>query len=185
MKIAIDAGHGMNNRGTGYDPGAVAEHAGASHAEADIALAYAKTLKFLLANEGVETYLTRVGSADPAPVTARAQRAAAAGCGRFISIHLNASDNAGAHGSETLYRDEVKDRAFAEHLQGALVESAGLRDRGVKRRADLAVLRFAPGPVALVELGFLTNLHDFEYLDERDNRIRICEALASVARAHV
>ncbi|MFA4971853.1 MAG: N-acetylmuramoyl-L-alanine amidase [bacterium] len=180
MKIAIDPGHGMSNRKPGvYDPGAVS----AGQDEATIALQYALTLKYTLVfgNAGMPCFLTRSNHDDPAPVGTRAQRAEEAGCNRFISLHLNSSVKV-ASGIEVLWR-AAKDKPLALALLKALVRVTGFRSRGIKQRTDLAVLRFAPGPAVLIELGFINNPQERAWLLQRDNRIAVCQAIVEAIRA--
>lgn len=153
VKLCIDAGHGQDNRNPGtYDPGAV----GGGLEEADVALEYALTLRAAAAGRGVECWLTRATKFEPCPLATRASRARQTGCTHLVSVHLNHADDSQAHGIETLYRD---DEPFAMRLQSRLVPATGLRDRGAKRRTDLAVLKFN-GIAALIELGFISNAAD-------------------------
>lgn len=178
MKIAIDAGHGMKNRGERYDPGAVVQAAGARFEEADVALAYALALRRALAERGAETFSTRSDRNDPAPVGMRARRAERAGCTHLVSLHLDASADLRARGTTTFFRSVEKDRAFAERLHRAALIATGFPDRGLRQRRDLAVLRFAPGPCALIELGFLTHPEDRAFLQSEAHRLAVCRALA-------
>jgi len=180
MKIAVDPGHGMSNCRAGvYDPGAVAKAAGESFAEADIALKYGLSLKYFLDQEGIGSFMTRTSSADPAYVGLRASRAAKAGCTHFVSLHLNSASEI-ASGLEVLYRDESKDRPLAQRFQDKLVGVTGFRDRHVQKRTNLAVLKFKPGPAALIEFGFINNPAERAFLIDRDNRIAICKAIIDV-----
>lgn len=115
MKIAIDPGHGMGNRRAGvFDPGATKRVGTETFAEADIVLRYGHTLRKLLEDRGISVFMTRTSSADPASVSRRARRAAAAGCTHYVSVHLNAAESSRAHGVEMLFRNEIKDKALAD-----------------------------------------------------------------------
>lgn len=181
MRIAIDPGHGMGNSSAGvFDPGATRRVGTETFAEADIVLRYGHTLRQLLEDNGVEVFMTRTSSADSAAVGRRARRATDAGCTHFVSLHLNAATSAQAHGLEVLIRDEAKDRPLAQQLQTRLLAITGFRDRGVKIRTDLAVLRFRPGPVALIELGFISNDEDRSFVIQGANRDAICRGILDV-----
>lgn len=170
MKIAVDAGHGGSNSLPGkYDPGAVA----GGLAEADIALQWALTGKFMLTRAGLGVWLTRDDDQDAAPLAQRDERARAAGCTHYLSIHCNAG-SWGANGTETFYRDGV-DKAWAEVVQRAALKALGLRNRGVKHeslspRHSLSVMDFV-GPAALLELGFITSLGDRRRMVDRNVRV--------------
>jgi len=181
MKIAIDAGHGMGNARRGvFDPGATAKAGAQDFTEADIVLRYALALGKLCEQSRFEFFMTRGSSTEPAPVGGRAARAGAAGCTHFVSIHLNSSAKPRANDLEVLYRDEKKDRPLAAALQQALLKVTGFRDRGNDRRTDLAVLKFEQGPAALIELGFISNRGDREFLLAEGNRDRVCSAILQV-----
>jgi N-acetylmuramoyl-L-alanine amidase len=178
MKICIDPGHGMSNSKAGvFDPGATKKAGRETFAEADFTLRYGLTLRKLLEAAGREVFLTRTSSADPAPVGGRATRAVNAGCTRFVSLHLNSSGSVQANGVEVLFRDAAKDKALADAIQKALVAATGFNDRGTKERTDLAVLKFKPGAAVLIELGFISNDGDRNFLLDGANRDRICAAI--------
>lgn len=154
--ICVDPGHGMSNVKPGvFDPGAVRTENGFTHKEAHIVLLYGLALRDALRATGHEVFMTRDDNEDHAPVGERARNAERAGCSLLISIHVNSHSGTSAHGVETLYRED-DDKPLAEALNAATVQATGLRDRGVKRRTNLAVLRFK-GRAALIELGFLSN----------------------------
>lgn len=175
-KIAVDPGHGMSNRRPGlFDPGAMHDENGTKFQEADIALRYGLTLRDKLKAAGKNVFMTRDDNQDPAPVGERAGNAQAAACDGFISLHLNDADDDNAHGLEVLYNDDG-DRALAQQLQTALLQASGLRDRKIKQRPDLAVLKFK-GPAVLIELGFIANDNDRETLLNPKKRDAICDAI--------
>lgn len=179
MKIAIDPGHGMSNRQSGvFDPGATHVENGFRHEEATIVLKYGLMLKDVFRAKGHEVFMTRDDAEDHAPVGMRAKNAKNAGCEVFISIHLNDFDDDAANGQEVLYRDS-DDKPFAQELQKALLAITGFKDRGIKKREDLAVLKFQ-GPSALIELGFIANDGNRETLLNPQKRGAICEAIAAV-----
>ncbi len=172
LRVCVDAGHGMANRRAGvYDPGCVS----GTLEEADIALEWAGTLVQALKAHGAEVYLTRTGKTDPVPVGDRARMAANAGCTVLVSIHVNDAESVTASGCETLFSD---DRDFAVTVHRAMARELGLRDRGVKPRSDLAVLKFA-GLACLVELGFIQAEGDMRAVRNRDVRERACDAMAA------
>jgi N-acetylmuramoyl-L-alanine amidase len=178
-RLAVDAGHGRDNRGIGkgYDPGAVA----GGVAEADVALAWALTLRWVLSRKGIAVWMTRDDDRDPDPVSTRDDRAEAAGCDRFLSIHCNAA-NGKATGTETFYRDS-RDEMWAAIVQDAAIDALGLKSRGLKSEASsqhkrLAVFDF-DGPCCLLEIGFIDNAADRARMLSRDVRLAFAEGLAA------
>lgn len=163
-----------------FDPGAQASAGNETFSEADFTLRYGLALRESLQARGVEVFMTRTSSSEDDPLNTRVSRAKAAGCTHFVSVHLNAFDDPSAKGVEVLYRDSAKDKPLAEQLQSQLVAVTGFQNRGVQVRPDLAVLKFADGPAVLMELGFITNTNDRNFLSSGANRRAICEAVASV-----
>lgn len=180
MKLCIDPGHGMGNRNPGgYDPGAVSSGV----AEADIVLAWALTIKHVFAQAGIEIFLTRDDASDITPVGKRDDRAKAAGCTHFLSLHCNAASSMYASGTETFHRNDV---TWAYAIQNAALATLGLKDRGVKlesqsQHARLAVMDF-PGKVCLLEIGFITHSTDRAKMLMRDNRVKFATELLKLWR---
>lgn len=184
MKICIDPGHGMSNRSKNvYDPGATHRENGFMFQEAAIALRYGLTLKDVFRSKGVDVFMTRDDETDHTPVGSRASMAIAAQCQAFISLHLNDFDDDTANGLEVLYRDK-EDKTLAQKLQDALIKITKMRDREIKQRTDLAVLKFS-GTAVLIELGFIANDADREKLLNAQMRDAITQAIASVVIEHL
>ena len=184
MKVCIDPGHGMSNRTLNvFDPGATHTESTTLHKEAEIALKYGLTLKDTFRAKGVSIFMTRDDDTDHAPVGKRAEAAENANCEAFISLHLNDFDDDSANGTEVLYRDN-NDRTLATRIQSAMIGITGLRDRGVKQRTDLAVLKFN-GPAVLIELGFIANDADRKKLLEPQTRSALCESIANTTMNHM
>ena len=177
MKVCVDPGHGMSNKSQNvFDPGCTHTENGFQFRESDIVLKYGLTLKDVLRSRNVEVFMTRDDDTDHAPVGERASNAKNAGCGVLVSIHVNDVEDETANGVEVLYGKNAS-KALAEKMQKALIKITELRDRGVKLRENLAVLRFQ-GPAVLIELGFIANDKDRDVFTNPQIRARICEAIA-------
>lgn len=144
-KIFINAGHG------GSDPGAVSKN---GNKEADITKKVALLLACKLIQYGCNveffqqrTFLTEVSEAENS-----------SNSDLFISIHCNSFDKETANGVEVLYYPtSTKGRECAQLVQDELIKATKLKDRGIKARADLHVLRRTKAVAILVELAFLSN----------------------------
>jgi N-acetylmuramoyl-L-alanine amidase len=184
MKICIDPGHGMSNRQTGiYDPGATHVENGFQFQEAAIALRYGLALKDAFRARQIDVFMTRDDDTDQSPVGTRAAMAKAAGCEAFISLHLNDFDDDTANGLEVLYRDG-DDKPLAQKLQDVLIKVTKMRDRKIKQRTDLAVLKFN-GVAVLIELGFIANDQDRAKLLNAQMRDAITGTIAKIAIDHM
>jgi N-acetylmuramoyl-L-alanine amidase len=182
MKICVDPGHGMSNRRFGvFDTGCTHIENGFLFREADIVLKYGLTLKDVLRARSIEVFISRDDDTDHAPVGMRADNARNAGCDRFISIHVNDADSDNANGFEVLY-GAPKHQGLAQKMQTALLAVLRLRDRKIKLRTDLAVLKFK-GPAVLVELGFIAFDKDRDTMLNPQVREHVCATVADILLA--
>jgi N-acetylmuramoyl-L-alanine amidase len=186
MKIQINAGHGKSVTGS-YDPGAVdgvnpREGDTLHSTEHDIAMDVAERLGNLLRAAGHTTVGPFVESFADA-----VKRASVEKPGVLISLHCNAAVDTTAHGAEVLYYS-AKSLPFAQRTLDAMVRQIngktskwytgeGFRNRGVKRRTNIAVLK-ASCPVILWELGFITNPAEEKRLHNKYYRQAQAQAIA-------
>lgn len=167
QRVLLDPGHG------GRDPGCL----GKTLVEKDVTLAVAQLTAAILRRHGFQVDLTRPDdrARDLEERVALARRLRA---DVFVSIHANAAGSSAVSGVETFiltpegmpstYSDRVNEKArsgntfdkdnmrFGYELQKHAVRRSGADNRGVKH-ANFVVLRDAPCPAALIEIGFLTN----------------------------
>lgn len=153
--IVIDAGHG------GKDPGAVTDDL----YEKEVALKVSLLLQEKLEEEGALVIMTRD---DDTYLTLdeRVEVANRTNADIFISVHANAATNPSANGVETFWNHTLESEAsehLAKNLQDQLLSHMDISDRGVKH-ANFRVIRNTKMPSALVELGFMTNEKDFNYM---------------------
>ncbi|MBQ9087000.1 MAG: N-acetylmuramoyl-L-alanine amidase [Clostridia bacterium] len=167
IKIYIDQGHNPLN------PNAGAE--GNGFREQDIVYRIGTDLADLLrANDEFEVRLSRptpdtqIGSSNSTSLRLRVEDANAWGADYFISLHTNASSIPSATGSEA-FAFSRPSAAFSlgEDLLEGLNAATGLRNRGMKVRTNLYVLRRTRMPSVLVELGFITNPEDANLMVNR------------------
>jgi len=182
MKICVDPGHGMSNRRFGvFDSGCTHTENGFLFREADIVLKYGLTLKDVLRARGVDVFMTRDDDTDHAPVGQRAHNAENARCDSFVSIHVNDADSDEANGFEVLF-GSAKGKKLAQEMQPTLLKVLKLKDRKIKERTDLAVLKFK-GPAVLIELGFIAFDKDRDTMLNPQVREEVCKAIADVLLA--
>lgn len=165
--IVIDPGHG------GKDSGAVGVN---GIKEEDVVLGVAKAILEL--NESLKSpfdiYLTRYGDT-LISLSDRAKLAKRLNADAFVSLHCNHSDDPNAKGVEVYVSNqnsEFSDDAtwLAFQLQSELNKNLGFKSRGVKF-ANFQVLRETAEsvPAVLLELGFLSNVDEVDYLMEQGN----------------
>lgn len=168
LKVALDAGHG------GTDPGAV----NAEWQEKHAALSIIELLRKECLARGWETLVTRPYD-EYIGITRRAEMANEWGADLFISVHLNSAESKSASGIETLRypTKNAKTICLADKVQKQLVKATGFKNRGVKERADLGVLRLTRMPAILCEVGFISNDEEASTLFTHSCQLSIAEAI--------
>lgn len=166
-KIYIDQGHNPENPNAGAEGNGLREQ--------DLTYRTGVELAALLrADPAFEVRLSRptptatLGSSNVTSLQARVRDANAWGADYFISLHANAASSPLASGTEAFVYARGS-RAFGlgiDVLEGIAAET-GLRNRGVKIRPGLYVLRKTAMPALLVELGFISNPNDAALMNER------------------
>jgi N-acetylmuramoyl-L-alanine amidase len=195
-RIVLDPGHG------GKDPGT---HGRAlKQNEKDVVLALAKLLRSELTAKGYQVYLTR--STDKA--VSLSDRPALAGrlqADLFISLHANYVETYSVSGVESFrlcpkgttstYGNNTNSKTrtgnscdrrntrLAYEIQKALTKATGAEDRGVKQ-ASFAVLRDAPCPAALVEVGYMSNSREEKLLASTAYRTKLARGIAQGIAAY-
>jgi N-acetylmuramoyl-L-alanine amidase len=154
LRIAIDVGHGTNNKQPGkYDPGAVSTRNGEEH---KVVLGMGNRLKRNLERLGHNVLLIKdlpLGERGP---TARAWRA-----DLLVSLHLNAF-NRSANGTEVWCNTvfDSRSRRVAKEITSR-VAALGFKNRGVKYTDKYAVLKANKHDV-LVEICFIDSNADMD-----------------------
>lgn len=176
MLVATDAGHGQETSGKRTPPfpdGSVMK-------ENTFNRAVVGYLITELERNGFETVNVAPEMTDTA-LSVRTTRANNAGADIYISVHANAYGSGwnDANGIETLvYRvGDNGQTQLAKLVQAKLIAETGLKDRGVKERTDLAVLRDTKMPAILCECGFMTNIDEAKLLVSDDYRRRVARAI--------
>ena len=166
-KIYIDQGHNPSSFNTGAEGNGLREQ--------DVTYAVGQELAALLRRSGnYEVRLSRnspnevLGNSNASSLRTRVQDANAWGADYFISIHTNASSSPSATGSEAFaFSSPSAAFSLGEDILVGLNRVTGLRNRGMKVRSGLYVLRKTAMPAVLVELGFITNPGDASLMSSR------------------
>lgn len=173
--IVVDAGHGGNDSGT-YSRDFM-------YHEKDMNLSMVQEIKKLLDKEDIKVYYTRTTDRR-LTLNQRVNLANDVEADFFLSIHCNANDERGVHGTEVLYNEKQNDwsvmnsKGFASICLKEVVEEIGLDDRGlVPRSKDVHIVGEAKVPVALVEVGFMSNQGDLNFLTSVDGKQKLAKGI--------
>ncbi|MDQ4058660.1 MAG: N-acetylmuramoyl-L-alanine amidase [Actinomycetota bacterium] len=182
--VAIDPGHGADDRGGG--DGAVIAGRGWGGAgvmtEADLCWDLATRLAERLARQGARVRFTRLEAENP-DSSARAERANEISADIFISLHLNAHTEPTAEGSSTYFwRTSRAGAQLAELIQDEL-RNLGLKDCR-SHAGSFEILRETGMPAVLVEPAYLTNPDDAKRLEDPDFRTAVADSLAVAVRRY-
>ncbi|MDI3280331.1 MAG: N-acetylmuramoyl-L-alanine amidase, partial [Bacillota bacterium] len=164
-------------------------HDGSGLLEKEINLAVARHLHRYLAQRGAKVYLTRNKDTDlshleTVPRTrqgrdllARARLAHRYGAEAFISLHVNFSRNRQERGGIAFYqRDSAKSRLLAALIQEEL-KRVQPENRQTILWGNFFLLRHAPEPAVLVEMGFLSHPVERRLLREPEYWRLLAEAI--------
>lgn len=155
--VVIDAGHG------GDDVGAIEK----GIYEKNIDLQICNKLKDQLDREDFLVYYTRFDDSYPS-VEERVNFANEIKCDLFISVHSNYFDNRSIHGTSVLYNVKDKNTHGSEWLSNIMCsevsKASGTYNKGTVVGNDIHIVRHSNAPVALVEVGFISNDYDFQIL---------------------
>ena len=172
--LVIDAGHG------GKDAGALSRDE--KLYEKNINLAIVLQLKELLDKENIKVYYTRTGD-DKVFLRPRVTLANAVDCDYFISIHCNSNEVSYPNGTEVLYYNNTFKNISALKLAGLfsdeIAKTAPLKQRGVveRRGKDIFIMDHAQVPTILIEVGYLSNQQDLNYLCDVESQKAIAQGI--------
>lgn len=158
--VVIDPGHG------GEMPGVVKEDA----VESQINLAIAMKLYELLEQSSIKAYFTRVEDVTTT-LEDRVDMANMLDADLFLSIHINSAlyENPVYSGVQVMYNESLEyegpgTRELAQICLEEVVSALECEELRCIEGSDIYIIRTSKVPVALIEVGFLTNPEEAERL---------------------
>lgn len=170
ITIAIDAGHGGNERGAIGCLG---------HPEKDITLDVALKLQKELISRGAKVVMTRT-SDEKVPLKKRVEITNDNDASIFVSIHGNAlpdTKNPLEHRGTSVYYYYPQAKGLAQAILKALNTEAQTKNDGV-RQGSFAVVRNTSALSVLVELAYMINPEDNALLIDENFRQKCAAAIA-------
>ena len=175
--ILLDPGHG------GEDEGCSRE--GAEEKEINLRIAYQLQKKLL--EMGYRVHLTRNGDRE-LTLEERAKEANETGADLCISLHQNASEEAGAEGIEIWYsiqNQKEESERLSRIIQKYAVQSTGAVSRELVESEELYVIRECTMPSCLIETGFLTNNAERKKLESPEYQEQLAKGIAEGINAYL
>lgn len=177
--ICIDPGHGE------YDPGAINQSIKVN--EKDLVLDVSLKLGEILEEQDVKVIYTRKKDKIPwknqkESLAGRSKISNKSKADIFISIHANNfPKSSDVKGTEIWCRfKDTEDEILAQEVSNRLARIGYTKDRGLRYEADgeLYVLRNTEAISVLVELGYLSNSEDTQFLISEEGKNQCAEAIA-------
>ncbi|WP_272152098.1 N-acetylmuramoyl-L-alanine amidase family protein [Tenacibaculum aiptasiae] len=168
--VVLDVSHG------GHDSGTVINE----FKEKDISLKIANKIKGLNKNSNIKIILTR-NSDEFLTLNERAKQINDLKPDLVISLHANAHNNQKKNGIEIFVSNENKQKEKSQDLALKLFNS--FNDKKVEiKKAGFYLLKNVEYPIALVELGFLTNEDDRQLLTSEKGQTELAETILNVIK---
>ena len=105
----------------------------------------------------------------------------------FVSVHCNASviypDAEGIY--TAAFSEDTPGWTLAETLRETMMAATGAGDMGTEARPNLAVLRTAAMPAALVECGYMSTPAELEKLVQPDYQAKLARGIADGVLAYL
>ncbi len=145
-------------------------------------------LKTELENRGYVVYMTRDSHGVNISNMERAQYASEVGADIAVRIHGNSVDSASVSGAETLVPSSGN--AYVSHLANAsyslgqniideYCRATGFKNRGVKANDTMTGINWSEVPVAIIELGFMSNPEEDQAMQDATMQNNMVQGIAN------
>ena len=170
--VVIDAGHGGRAAG--------ATKRGVREKDVNLAIVLQLQKVFEESDENIGVYFTRTDDSNPT-FDQRVQLANKSHANLFISIHNNSTQSgrmSSTQGTQVMY-DETSEasRQFAQICLEEVTGGLGSRNKGLVEGDSIYIIRTSEVPVALIEVGFMTNQKELDLLQSEDYQRRTAESV--------
>lgn len=171
--VVLDPGHGGEDSGTSNE----------EHLEKDISLDIAKAVKTLNNDSDIKIILTR-NTDKTTTLFDRIEMVKKEQAEMLLSIHINSAPYSSKKNGVEIYVSTKNENTYQNKAMcRALLQNLRMHDKGPEgvKEANFFVLRNASCPAVMVNIGFLTNKRDANFLSESANRKEMAkQILASI-----
>ena len=149
-------------------------------------LPFTLKLKEELTARGYEVFLTREEANVTVSNGERAQLAGESGAEIYLSIQADAASNTEANGiysqipsQGNAYVGDLhsKSKSLAKAIQNSLIAETGAKDRGVQENDKVAAINYSEIPVAVLQLGFMSNKEEDTKLWSEEYQDKLVKAI--------
>lgn len=175
--VVIDAGHGGNA------PGATKQGVNEKDIDLDIVLKL-KEIFDAVDDGSVGVYYTRTEDENPS-FENRVGLANKSGADLFISVHNNSTQSgrmSNINGTQVMY-DELKaeenpgSKGLAQICLEEVTAQTGSSNKGIVEGNDIYIIRSSNMPVALIEVGFMTNQTELNNLRSEEYQEKVAQGI--------
>lgn len=170
--VVIDAGHG------GRAPGATKQ--GVNEKDIDLQILLQLKAIFEASDENIGVYYTRTDDSNPT-FEQRVQLANKSDADLFISIHNNSTRSgrmSSTKGTQVMYAESSEEsREFAQICLEEVTSALGSRNKGLVEGESIYIIRNSEVPVALIEVGFMTNQEELNLLRSEEYQKEAAEGI--------
>lgn len=156
-------------------------------AEYELTLQVGLKLQEELVSRGYEVIMVRTTHDVNISNSERAQIANENQADAFIRIHADGDDDSTVHGATTLcqtpqnpYNGSLYEasKSLSEAVLEEMVEETGSKKRGVKETDTMSGINWCQVPVAIVEMGFMTNPEEDALMATEDYQYKLAKGMA-------
>ena len=175
--VVIDAGHGGNA------PGATKQGVNEKDIDLDIVLKL-KELFDAQDDGSVGVYYTRTEDVNPS-FENRVGLANNSGANLFISVHNNSTQSgrmSSINGTQVMYdelngEETLGSKGLAQICLEEVTAQTGSSNKGIVEGNDIFIIRTSDVPVALIEVGFMTNQTELNNLKSEEYQEKVAQGI--------
>ncbi len=175
--VVIDAGHGGNA------PGATKQGIYEKDIDLDIVLEL-KEIFDASEDKSIGVYYTRTDDSNPS-FENRAGLANKSDADLFISIHNNSTQSgrmSNINGTQVMYDEKKADvehgtKGLAEICLEEVTAMTGSSNKGLVEGNEIYIIRSSEAPVALIEVGFMTNQTELNNLRSKEYQMKVAQGV--------
>ena len=173
--IVVDAGHGSRAAG--------ATKKGVMEKEINLQIVLQLKKLFDESDQNIKVYYTRTEDTNPT-LMQRVELANLCDADLFISVHNNSSSSgnfSSLSGTQVMYSQsddsELSSKKLAQICLDNVSDTLGSRKRGLLKGDNIYIIRSSEVPVALIEVGFMTNRDELENLVSEDYQQKAAQGI--------